>query len=121
MKKRVKHVVFCLPRILCALFAVFVSLFALDVFAEGYDFWETIVALLMHLVPTGTILVALAIAWRWEWTGAILFAALGVWYVAMAWGRFEWTVYVLIAGPLFLMGALFLVNWFVRASHRART
>ena len=121
MKKSVKRVVFWMPRILCILFAVFVSLFALDVFAEDYDFWETIVALLMHLVPTGTILVALAIAWRWEWIGAILFAALGVWYVVMAWGRFEWIVYVLIAGPLFLIGALFLVNWFFRASLRSST
>ena len=64
MKKPVKRVVFWTPRILCILFAVFVSLFALDVFGEGYDFWETIVALVMHLIPTGIILISLAIAWR---------------------------------------------------------
>ena len=79
MNKSVKRVVFWLPRILCLLFAVFISLFALDVFGEGYGFWETIVAFLIHLIPTGLILIALAIAWRWEWIGAILFAAvLGV-------------------------------------------
>ena len=64
MNKRVKRVVFWMPRTLCALFAIFVSIFALDVFGEG--FWDTIVALLMHLVPTGIILIALAIAWRWN-------------------------------------------------------
>lgn len=121
MKKPVKQVVFWTPRILCVLFAVFVSLFALDVFGEGYNFWETIVALTMHLVPTGIILIALAIAWRWEGIGAILFVALGVWYMIMAWGRFEWITYLLIAGPLFLVGALFLVNWLYRVELRSST
>ncbi len=121
MKNPVKRVVFWMPRVLCVLFAIFISLFALDVFGAGYGFWETIVALLIHLVPTGIVLIALAIAWRWEWIGAILFAALGVWYVIMAWGKFEWATYLLIAGPLFLIGALFLVNWLYRAELRLST
>ena len=121
MKKPVKRVVFRLPRILGVLFAVFISIFALDVFGEGYDFWETVVALFMHLVPTAIIVIALVIAWRWEWIGALLFAALGAGYVIMAWGRFEWTTYLLIAGPLFLIGALFLVNWFSRVELRSST
>jgi hypothetical protein len=118
MKNRVERAVFWMPRILCLLFAAFVSLFALDVFGEGYGFWETIVALIMHLIPTGIILAALAVAWRWPWIGAILFVALGVWYLIMAAGRFEWITYLLIAGPLFLVGALFLVDWVYRASRR---
>jgi hypothetical protein len=121
MKKPVKRVVFWTPRILGVLFAMFISIFALDVFGEGYDFWETIVALLMHLVPTGIIVIALAIAWRWEWIGALLFTGLGAGYVIMAWGRFEWVTYLLIAGPSFLIGALFLVNWFFRAELRSST
>ena len=44
MKRPVKRTLFWAPRILCILFAVFVSLFALDVFGEGYGFWETILA-----------------------------------------------------------------------------
>ena len=121
MKKPMKRIVFWMPRVLCVLFAVFISLFALDVFGEGYGFWETIVALLMHLIPTGIILIALAIAWRWEWIGAILFVALGAWYVIMAWGEFDWIAYLLISGPLFLLGALFLVNWLYRAELRSST
>ena len=102
------------PRILCLLFAVFLSLFALDVFDQGYGFWGTIFALLMHLVPTGLVLVALAIAWRWEWLGTILFVALGISYIVMAAGRFHWSACVLISGPLFLVGALFLASWLYR-------
>jgi len=121
VKKPVKQVVFWMPRILCVLFAVFVSLFALDVFGVGYGFWGTIVALLIHLIPTGIILISLAVAWRWEWIGALLFVALGVWYVIMAWGKFDWITYLLIAGPLFLLGALFLLNWLYRAELRSGT
>jgi hypothetical protein len=118
MEKSVRGVVFWMPRVLSILFALFISLFALDVFGAGYGFWETIVALLIHLVPTGMILIALAIAWRWEWIGGILFAALGAWYIIMAWGKFPWITYLLVAGPAFLIGALFLVNGLYRTQLR---
>jgi hypothetical protein len=121
MKEPVRRVVFWMPRILCLLFAVFISLFALDVFGAGYGFWETLVALLIHLVPTAIILIALAIAWRREWIGAILFVALGAWYVITAWGKFPWTTYLLIAGPSVLIGVMFLVNWLFRAELRSST
>lgn len=62
---------------------------------------------------------ALAIAWRWEWVGAILFAGVGVGYIVMAWGRFEALTYLLIAGPLFLVGALFLASWLLRSELRS--
>jgi hypothetical protein len=119
VNKPLRRVVFWMPRILCLLFAVFISLFALDVFGAGYGFWETIAALIMHLVPTWIVLIALAVAWRWEWVGAILFVALGAGYLIVAWGKFPWTTYLLIAGPSFLIGALFLVNWLCRAERRS--
>jgi len=118
MENPVARILYWLPRILGILFAVFLSLFALDVFSEGYGFWETIWALLMHLVPTGLVLLALAVAWRWEWVGAVVFAGLGVWYLVMAWGKFEVGTYLVIAGPLFLIAGLFLVNWLLRAELR---
>ena len=118
MKRPVKRLLFWTPRILCILFAVFVSLFALDVFGEGYGFWGTILALLMHLIPTGVILIVLAISWRWEWVGGVLFIALGVLYMVMFRGRSHWSAYLVISGPLFLVGVLFLINWLYRARLR---
>lgn len=118
MKQPVKRLLFWTPRVLCILYAAFISLFALDVFGEGYGFWETILALLIHLIPTGIVLIALAVAWRWEWVGAVLFTALGVWYIVMARGRADWSVYLLIPGPLFLVALLFLLNWLYRARLR---
>ena len=118
MKRPVKRLLFWAPRILCILFAVFVSLFALDVVGEGYGLWGTILALLMHLIPTGVILIVLAISWRWEWVGGVLFIALGVLYLVLAWGRLHWSAYLVISGPLFLVGVLFLINWLYRAELR---
>lgn len=113
MRSSMKQIVFWAPRLLAAFFAIFISLFALDVFGEGYGFGETILALFMHLIPTVIVLLVLIIAWRWEWVGGILFIALGVLYLFRFSGM-HWSAYVLISGPLFVVGSLFLVNWWYR-------
>jgi hypothetical protein len=120
MNKSMKRVLYWMPRIICILFAMFLSLFALDVFGESHGVWETILALLIHLVPVYIIVIVLIISWRWEWVGALLFSVFAVLYVVLAWGRFPWTVYMLMSGPLVLVGILFLFNWIYRAQLRAR-
>ena len=60
MNPTVNKLLFWSPRVLGILIAIFVSLFALDVFAEGSSSWEIVVALAMHLIPTFVILIALA-------------------------------------------------------------
>ena len=120
MQRSVKRVLFWTPRVMCILFALFLSLFAMDVFGEGYGFWETILALLIHLVPVYIVLIVLVIAWRWEWVGAILFIAFAVFYLVWSWGRFHWSAYLGISGPLVLLGVLFLLNWIYRAQLRTR-
>ncbi|MFI5174687.1 MAG: hypothetical protein ACHQKY_07515 [Terriglobia bacterium] len=115
MNRPMERLLFWTPRILCILFALFISLFALDVFNEGYGFWKTLLALLIHLIPTGVILIVLAISWRWEWVGGILFPACGLFYLEKVWGRFHWSAYLIISGPMFLVGVLFLINWYYKA------
>jgi hypothetical protein len=115
MKRLTKKSLYWTPRILCLLFAAFLSIFALDVFSEELGFWQTVAALLMHLIPSAAIVGVLAIAWRWEWVGAAAFGAFGLLYVLMMWGRFPLSVYFTISGPLFLIAALFLANWILRA------
>ena len=104
------------PRILGILFAIFLSLFSLDVFSEGYSFGETILALLIHLIPTYLVVISLAIAWRWECIGSILFIALASAYLASSSGE-SW----IISGLLFLIAILFLVNWMCRAQLKAKS
>ena len=116
-----RRLLFWTPRALGILFALFISVFALDVFNEHYRLPQLLVALGMHLVPTGLVVATLIVAWRWEWVGAALFFGLGVTYIATMWGRFDWGTYAIIAGPAFLMGVLFLLNWRHRAELRRRT
>ena len=110
---------FWAPRVLAMLYIAFLSMFALDVFSEEHGFWRILVALSLHLIPAFVLIVVLILAWRWEWIGATLFAAAGVVYVALVLGRplapaikVNWIL--TIAGPTFLVAALFLANWLKR-------
>ena len=118
MRPGARHWLFWSPRALCILFAVFISMFALDVFGEGQGFWQTTIALLFHLIPTALIVVALALAWRWEWLGAVLFFLLALGYVAMVGLCRPWSWYAFISGPLLLVAVLFLLNWIYRKELR---
>jgi hypothetical protein len=101
------------PRALCIVFALFISMFALDVFQEGQGVWRTMLALFMHLIPTFLLLVLLVVSWRREWIAGVMLPLLGVLYVVWAWGGpfASPSTLLLMAGPLVLTGALFLLNW----------
>ncbi len=102
------------PRVLCILFALFLGVFALDVFAYDGSLAEKLLGFLIHLVPTFLVLAILAVAWRREWIGAVLFSVLAVFYFVATHGREHWTAYLSISGALVVMGVLFLLGWFQR-------
>jgi len=99
------------PRVLGILFALFISIFALDTFSEDYSFWQSIVAFLIHLVPTYLAVAALLVAWKWEVPGGLIYIGLAVWYLIIA-RNLHWTALLFISGPLLLTGALFLIDYF---------
>lgn len=117
-KQPLRQIFLWTPRVLSLLFALFVGLFALDVFDEGYGLWKTVIALLIHLLPVFALLIGLALAWRWAWVGALIFLSFSVWYLATFWGRFPWSVYLIMAGVPFVVGLLWLVDWLYRAELR---
>jgi len=119
MTTRTRQIVYWSPRVLCILFALFLSLFALDVFEKGWS-PEALLGLLIHLIPVYLIIAVLAIAWRREWVGAILFIALALFYVIQTRGREVWLAYLLISGPCVVTGLLFLLNWAYRRELRTR-
>jgi hypothetical protein len=121
MKTPAKQLLFWSPRVLGIFFAVFISIFAFDVFDEGYGLQETIGALLIHLIPTAVIVAILVLSWRREWIGGIVFIAFGALYLVMSRGRFTWSARVMIAGPLVLLGILFLINWRCRLELRSES
>lgn len=118
MTKTSKQILFWSPRVLCILFTGFISIFALDAFGEGYDFWNTLLALALHLIPSVIIVLFLLIAWRWEWIGSIVFLILAVSYIVMAWRRFPLSVYFVVAGPLVIISMLFFMSWKYRADQK---
>lgn len=67
-----------IPRTLCILAILFISMFALDSFAPGLTIWEQIVGFLIHLTPSFLLLVALLVAWKWEKTGGIILMVIGL-------------------------------------------
>lgn len=118
MRPSSRRTLYRAPRTLAILFALCLSLFALDGFEPGQSSGEIAVGLGMHLVPVALFVALLVVAWRREWVGALGFTALACLYVAWAWGRFPVLTYVLISGPLLLLGALFLIGWIRRAELR---
>jgi hypothetical protein len=107
------------PRILSIAFAIFISLFALEALNQGYGFWQTVLALLINLIPAYIVVGLLIVAWRWEWVGAVLFAAAVVLYTAQTRPRhFSWAVISTIALPLLVIAVLFLINWLKRQKLR---
>jgi hypothetical protein len=110
---------FWAPRALSILFIAFVSLFALDVFGEGYGFWWTLIHLLMHLTPSFFMLAALVVAWRWEWVGSAAFTLCGAFFLLIGLG--PW-VKLAFAAPCFATAWLFFLNWrYKRARPRTAT
>ena len=101
-----------IARVLTIVFAAFITMFAADVFSEGYGFWQTVLALIMHLIPTFLVVVLLLLSWRYEWIGGIAFCALAVVYAIVAINRLHWIAIAIIGGTMLLMGVLYLVGWF---------
>jgi hypothetical protein len=117
------RVLFWAPRLLGLLFAVFVSLFALDAFSEGGSLLHRLFAFGMHLIPGALVAGVVAAAWRWPLVGFFGFGALAAVYLVSAWGRFAVNLYLVIAGPMLLASVLFLLDWasahrHVRTAHR---
>jgi hypothetical protein len=105
-------------RIIGIVFAAFTSIFAADVFSEGYDMPHTLLALFMHLIPTFLIVIVLVVAWRREWIGGVAFLVLGIFYFFSKFGKISWQGFAIIATPLFALAILFFIGWYQRTHAR---
>ncbi len=115
-KRKVGKFVYWTPRILSIIFILFLALFSLDVFDSGSDFWGTLLGLFIHNIPALILLIVLIISWKYEIVGGIVFILAGMAYMisVFASSEFQWYMIswsMIIAGPAFIIGALFLVNW----------
>ena len=96
-----------LPRGIAIIYILFLSLFALDVFSEGYGFLELLVALFMHLLPSLVLVAILILAWKRPKWGGIAFLVLGLIFTVF-FNTYESLVgFLIISLPLFITGGLF--------------
>jgi hypothetical protein len=114
---------FWTPRILGIIFVLFLIMFSLDVFEPGLTAWQIAIGLLIHNIPALFLLIILIISWRHEIVGGIVFILVGLLYILMLvmnskleWYMLSWSV--TIAGPAFLVGILFIVNWRKKHNHK---
>ncbi len=102
-------------RILLMLTILLWGMFSLDVFSEGYNFWETVGAFLIHNIPSFVMIIILVIAWKQENIAGILLMAVVLAFVIFFMGirgRFMWGTLILVGIP-FLIGAFFVLNYYL--------
>lgn len=117
MVKKVGRFIYWTPRLLAIIFIAFLALMSLDVISPELSTGQIALGMLMHNIPTIIMLVILIISWKREIVGGIAFILAGgayivftaqadlPWYIMLSWAG-------TIAAPAFLIGILFLVNWF---------
>jgi prolipoprotein diacylglyceryltransferase len=108
-----------IPRIICILTTLFVSLFALDSFSSDRTFWQNTAAFLMHLIPSFVLIVLLIVAWKWEKVGGILLTIIGlVWCIFVFMLNYNRThslttslmIIMTLCIPFVLAGILFILS-----------
>ncbi|MEA4814148.1 MAG: hypothetical protein VB112_04515 [Oscillospiraceae bacterium] len=118
--KKTEKILYWAPRILSILFICFLTLFSLDVFEPEMSAGEIALGLFMHNIPSIIMIILLVISWRKEIVGAVSYFCAGFlyigflifgavnsglqWYLVISWS-------IIIAGPAFIIGVLFLINW----------
>jgi hypothetical protein len=117
--KKISKGIYWAPRILSIIFLLFLAVFSLDVFEGNYGFWGTILALFMHNIPVIVLGIILWISWKHEIVGAVAFILAGLFFIfryiatavmnGLEWYYVTWSL--IVAGPAFLIGILFLTNW----------
>jgi len=116
--------IYWLPRIICILSILFVSMFALDAFAPGLSFWQQLGDFLIHLIPSFVLLAVLIVAWKWELYGGIAFTIIGLalspFIFMLNHHRNHFTigaslgVVMMITFPFVVVGILFIISYFLR-------
>ena len=93
---------------------LFLSVFALDAIGTGEPWLTQLGNLAMHLVPVFVLAAIIALSWRREWLGAVIFTGLAVWFAWLARAHASWIATV--SGPLLVVGLVFFWSW----RHRRR-
>ena len=118
MKANIK-VIHWLPRIICMLAILFISMFALDAFNPEKTIWLQIGNFLMHLIPSFVLIILLIIAWKRDFIGGIIFTLIGLGFSPFIFmhnyymNQSVWMsimISIIVTMPFFIIGILFIVS-----------
>lgn len=108
-----------LPRVICIIAILFISMFALDAFEPGLTLWQQLEHFIMHLIPSFVMLAFLLVAWKWEKIGGIIFLVVGLTFTPYIFkhnynmNHSVWlslSVILMITMPFVAVGILFVVS-----------
>ena len=105
----ISKVIVWAPRVLSLVFAFFISLFATDAFAQGYSAIESVVAFLIHLIPTYILIAFILLSWKKPFFGGLGFFLSGT-MLALMIGNQSLAIHLLITFPNFIIGSLYLLS-----------
>jgi uncharacterized membrane protein len=101
-----KEIILDLAKILGCGFAMFIALFA-------FDMWGQWLGFLMHLIPSILIALTCFYAWKHHKNGGVLFLVLGMVSVFYFNTYKVLSIFALISLPLFVIGALFITYHYI--------
>lgn len=119
-----------LPRIICILAILLVSMFALDAFDADKTIGQQLGDFLMHLVPSFVLLLVLVLAWKRELTGGIILTLIGLGlspFIFMQNYRMNQSVgmsllvILMINMPFVVAGILFMVSYKMKKQQRLKS
>lgn len=108
-----------LPRVLCILAILFISMFAMDSFDPALSLGKQITGFLIHLIPSYILTALLLIAWKSEKVGGIIFILIGVIFTPIVFLQnynmnqsigMSLLINLMITMPFVLVGVLFLMS-----------
>jgi hypothetical protein len=116
------------PRILGILAILFISLFALDAFDPELALGQQIKGFLIHMIPSFILAILLALAWKWELPGGIVFALIGLVMTPVIF-KHNYTmndsigmtigIVSMITIPFVVVGILFIVSYWLKKKNKA--
>ncbi len=126
MKESIK-IYHWLPRIICMLAILFISLFAFDAFSPELTIWQQLGAFFIHLIPSFVLLAFLIVAWKWEYIGGIIFIIIGLGLSPFVFvhnykmNHSIWMsifIIIIITVPFAIVGALFIISHFKKKKNK---
>ena len=126
--KLTEKIMYWLPRVICILAILFVSMFAADAFGPGMTFWEQLGGFIIHLIPSFILIGFLVVAWIWELTGGILLTLVGIGFSLFIYFlNFQRTnsvstslkIVIMIGIPFVIVGILFIVSHYMKKRNQS--